>query len=146
MTEFTTRQQLARVAEIVPAPTRQPFAVRNEIDRGFELPAGLYVATVAAYLAFVAVMAGAFMNPGLVLPTAIFAIFIAAAFGVPMLWARMKPEHGQRAMTFQQFRNRGVQTATGHLGGMAAAVQVLILPVLILAWGVAVAIIAALPG
>jgi len=141
MTEFTTRQELVRVADVAAEP-QQLF--QTTVDRGFELPTGLYVATVAAYLGFIAVMASAFVNPGLVLPMVIFAFFIIAAFGTPMLWVRMRPENSRQALTWGQFKNRGIQTETGPLDGGAAAVQVLILPVLILCWGVAVAVIAAL--
>ena len=139
MTEFATREALAQVAAVTDAPH-----IRSEIDRSFELPVGLYAATVALYLGFIGVMALAFMNPGLVLPMVIFAFFIVAGFGTPMLWARMKPEKRQHAMSFGTFRHRGIETATGHLNGGAAAVQVLILPALIFAWGVTVAVIAAL--
>lgn len=142
MTEFTTRQDLAQHAVVI--PENPAFAPRQDIDRSFELPTGLYVATVGLYLGFLAVMAGAFMNPGLALPMVIFALFVVAGFGTPMLWVRMNPETKQRALTWAQFRNRGIQTATGRLDGGAAAVQVLILPVLIFLWGVAVAVIAAL--
>ena len=138
MTEFVTREALENVAVVTRAPH-----VRSEIDRSFELPTGLYVATAGFYLGFIAIMAGSFMNPGLVLPMVIFALFIVAAFGTPMLWARMTPETRQRALSYATFRNRGIQTATGRLDGGAAAVQVLILPVLIFLWGVAVAVIAA---
>ena len=89
-------------------------------------------------------MALAFMNPELVLPMVIFALFIVAGFGTPMLWARMNPVKSQRVMSYGTFRHRGIQTATGHLAGGAAAVQVLILPVLIFCWGLTVAVIAAL--
>lgn len=140
MTEFTTRQDLALIAAIVP----ETPAPRQVIDRSFELPTGLYVTTVGLYLGFLAVMAGAFMNPGLVLPMVIFALFVVAGFGTPMLWARMAPENRQRALTWGQFRNRGIQTATGPLDAGAATVQVLILPALIFLWGVSVAVIAAL--
>lgn len=139
MTEFTTREALAEVAEIKAAPY-----VRSEIDRSFELPVGLYAATVALYLGFIGIMALSFMNPELVLPMVIFALFIVAGFGTPMLWARMKPEQSRQAMTYGTFRHRGIQTATGYLASDAAAVQVLILPVLIFCWGLAIAVIAAL--
>ena len=139
MTEFTTREALAQLADVTDAPH-----IRNEIDRSFELPVGLYAATVALYLGFVAVMALSFMNPELALPMVIFALFIFAGFGTPMIWARMKPEKTRHAMTYGMFRHRGIQTATGYLASDAAAVQVLILPVLIFCWGVAVAVIAAL--
>lgn len=58
--------------------------------------------------------------------------------------ATVLPENRQRALTWGQFRNRGIETATGHLTSRAAAVQVLILPVLIFLWGVSIAVIAAL--
>ncbi len=140
MTEFTTRQELARIADV----TAEPAVARHAVDRSFELPTGLYAATVAAYLGFVGVMAGAFANPGLALPLVVFALFIIAAFGTPMLWVRMNPGNRQGAMSWQRFKNRGIQTGTGQLPAGAAAVQVLILPVLILGWGIAVAVIAAL--
>ena len=66
-----------------------------------------------------------------------------AVFGTPALWVRMNPEQRQRAMTWGQFRHRGIRTATGHLAAGAATVQVLILPVLIFVWAIAVAVIAA---
>jgi hypothetical protein len=137
MTEFVTHEALARVADITPAPH-----VRNEIDRCFELPTGLYAATVALYLGFIAVMAVVLMNPELVLPMVIFAFFIIAGFGTPSLWARMNPAKRERAMSWSTFRHRGIQTATGRLGAGAATVQVLILPTLIFVWGVAAATIA----
>jgi hypothetical protein len=84
------------------------------------------------------------MNPGLVLPLVIFAFFIAAGFGVPMMWARMNPAKTKGAMSFGTFKHCGIMTATGHLSAGPAAVQVLLLPVLIFGWGIAVAIIAAL--
>lgn len=147
MTEFITREALVQVAIVTEAaqlaPDRREI-VRSEIDRSFELPTGLYLATAAFYLGFVAVMGLSFMNPGLVLPMVIFALFIVAGFGTPALWARMNPAKSGRALTWGQFRHRGIMTATGRLGAGAAAVQVLILPVLIFAWGVAIATIAAL--
>jgi hypothetical protein len=133
------RPDLRAVATPVAAP-----AVRTEIDRTFELPTALYVATVGLYLGFIGVMAAMFADAGLAIPLVIFALFIVAAFGTPALWARMNPEGAPRAMTLGMLRNRGVMTATGRLSAGAAAVQVLILPVLIFAWGVAIAVIAAL--
>jgi hypothetical protein len=138
MTEFATREAIAKVAAVTPAPPVAGPHVRSEIDRSFELPTGLYTTTVALYLGFIAVMALALMNSELVLPMAVFALFIVAGFGTPALWARMNPAKRQRAMSWGSFRHRGIQTATGHLGAGSAAVQVLILPVLIFVWGLAV--------
>jgi hypothetical protein len=143
MTEFTSREALAQVATVRAAPPAA-FEVRSEIDRSFELPTGLYLATASLYLGFIAVMGLAFINPGLILPLAIFALFIVAGFGTPALWARMNPARTRGAMTWGQFRSRGIMTATGRLTSGAATVQVLILPVLIFAWGVVIAVIAAL--
>lgn len=138
MAEHISQQDLARIAAISDAP------VLTKVDRTFGLPTGLYVATVAAYFGFLLVMAAAVMNPGLVIPMAICALFIVAAFGVPTVWARMEPDADGKALTFDQFRRRGIQTLTGHLTASEASVQVLILPVLILAWGIACAAIIAL--
>jgi hypothetical protein len=144
MTEFITRENLARVAAVVAAPQPVQPHVREAIDRSFELPVSFYIATVALYLGFLGVMAVSFMNPELALPMAIFAVAIIAGFGTPTLWVRMRPENRQRLMRYGTFRYRGIETATGHLAGGAAAVQVLMLPLLIFCWGVAVAVIAAL--
>ncbi len=138
MAEHISQQDLARIATITDAP------VLTRVDRSFGLPIGLYVATVAAYMAFIGVMAVTLMNPGLVVPLAICGLIIVAAFGVPTIWARMKPDSDSRALTFDQFRHRGIDTHTGRLTAAEASVQVLILPVLILAWGISCAVIIAL--
>lgn len=147
MSEFVSREKLRAAAEIVGAPlASQAVApvIREEIDRSFELPTGLYAATAALYLGFIGVMAAAFGNAELAIPLVIFGFFIIAGFGLPTLWARMEPANGQRAMTFGALKSRGIVTATGRLSAGAATAQVLVLPVLIFGWGVAVAIIAAL--
>jgi hypothetical protein len=141
MVERLTRELIAEQAIIHEAPlVRQPAAV----DRNFELPGGLYAATGAAYLAFVGVMAFGFGNPGLVVPMAIIVVFIAMFFAVPAMWMRMKPDHAQHLTPWARFQRQGVMTAFGHSSAGAASVQVLILPALILVWGLAVVIIAAL--
>jgi hypothetical protein len=137
MTEFATKEAVARVADVVDAPH-----VRSEIDRTFGLPTGLYVGTVLGYLGFLGVMSLAFMNAELALPMIAFALSIVAGFGVPTMWARMNPAKRQGAMSYGTFRHRGIETATGLLSGGAATVQVLILPVLIFLWGIAAAVIA----
>jgi len=142
MSKFVTREALHEAADIVAAPNGP--VVRDEIDRTFGLPTGLYVATAALYLGFVAMMAMAFGTAELALPLIIIAISILAGFGLPTLWARMAPTKTSRALTMGALKNRGIMTATGPLDAGSAAVQVLILPVLIFAWGLTAIAIAAL--
>ena len=161
MSKHVARDQMAQRARIhaepiatqrKPAPDVLPDilpALRADsvqpvvVDRSFEMPVALYAATVALYLGFVAVMAVGFASPGLAIPMAIFALFIVAGFGVPALWTRIAPDHGKRPLKLQQLMRRGIATYTGRLEGGDAAIQMLILPVLILGWGMAVVTIRA---
>lgn len=138
MSQHIAGADLADVAVVTAAPAR------TKVDRNFGLPTGLFMATVACYLAFIGVMAMLFVNPGLVIPLVLFAGFIIAAFGLAGWWAWMQPENDTKPLTWGQFSHRGVQTATGPLSAGQASVQVLILPVLILFWGLCIAVIAAL--
>lgn len=113
------------------------------VNRTFELPKALYGVTVGAYLGFLAVMALAFGNPHLSILMAIFVFSIVAGFGVPTIWATMKPDTSFRALAWGRFASKGVQTMSGQVTARDASVQVLILPVLILMWGLAVVVIAA---
>lgn len=131
-------------AELVHAATVSTAPVQTKVDRNFGLPTGLYVGTVGSYFAFLAVMGALFMTGELVIPMAIFVVYIVMAFGLGGVWATMKPENPTSPMTWGQFSNRGIMTESGPLTASEATVQVLILPVLILAWGAAIAVIVAL--
>ena len=113
-------------------------------DRSFELPISLYTATVGSYLAFLGVMAVGFQSRDMVVPMVVFVAYIVMLFGVPMLWARMKPANPSRALSWSEFMRNGIDTWTGRTSGGEAALQVLILPVLVVFWGLAVVTIAAL--
>jgi hypothetical protein len=145
MAEVLTRQTVAARATIhheLPVAQARP---RTEVDRTFGLPTALFVATGTLYFAFIGVMAIGFGNPGLIVPMTIMAVFLGMFFGVPALWVRMGPgANRSHAKSWSRFLSEGVQTNTGHLGAGEAAVQVLILPVLILVWGLGTATIAAL--
>lgn len=140
MSERHELDLLAARAVIVSAPVDGPRACT---DRSFELPTGLYIATVGAYLAFLGVMAVGFQSREMILPMVIFVAYIVMLFGTPALWARMKPETATRPLTLEQFWKRGIDTFTGHNTGAAAATQMLLLPILILLWGMATVVIAA---
>ena len=76
--------------------------------------------------------------------TAIFVFIILAGFGVPTIWTKLAPQAPARAKSWARFQREGIVSLTGHNTAGAATVQVLILPVLIVVWGLAVVTIAAL--
>ena len=135
MSERLSNAELLRLATLTDAPPR------TRIQRNFDLPTGLYAATVGLYLAFIGVMAGLFLNGELAIPMVIFAGFIVMAFGLAAMWTRMKPDHADKPMTWGQLSSRGIETLSGRLTAHEAAIQVLTLPVLILCWGLAVGVI-----
>ena len=139
MSKLLTRDLIAEQAAIVDAPK-----ARHETDRTFELPKGLYMATVALYLGFLAVMATGFSSPGLIIPMAIFALFMVAGFGIPAIWTKLAPNTPSKPMSFARLRREGIQTLTGKLAAKDAAVQMLILPGIVFCWGVSTITIAAL--
>jgi hypothetical protein len=140
MAQKRSRQRIAAEATIHDhLPVRQPTTV----DRSFELPAGLWIATAGAYFGFIGVMALGFGSPGLIVPMAIFIVFFGMFFGVPALWMRMNPRNPQRLTPWGRFRESGVMTAYGRMTANAAIVQMLLLPVLILGWSLMVVTIAA---
>lgn len=141
MAEQLPRAALAAHATIHAAP---PAAVAQPpVDRTFELPVGLYGTTVALYLGFVATMAIGFGAPALAIPMAVIVLTIVAGFGIPTIWTRLSPDSGQQPKTAGRFAHDGIATASGRSSARDASVQVLILPVLIFFWGIAVVIIAA---
>ena len=140
MSEHVSQAALAAVAHLADAPAQ------TKVNRTFELPAGLYGITVACYLGFLALMSVLFMNAELVLPMAAFVVSIVGGFGLGYKWVAMKPGNDNPTLTMGQFANRGIQTLSGRLTAAEASAQVLILPVLILAWGVAIAVIYAVVG
>jgi hypothetical protein len=129
-------------AQIVDQPAVQQGDI-PEVDRSFGLPAALYGATVGCYLGFLLIIGSALASPGMAIPMAIFVVFILAGFGVPALWTRMRGNTGI-APTLGEFRLRGIMTHTGRLAPRDATVQMLILPVILVTWVLAVAVIAAL--
>ena len=141
MTRRLDKLMLARADELVASPAS--VAPRACTDRGFELPTALYAATIGSYLAFLAIMAIGFQSRDMLLPMVIFVVYLAMLFGVPAIWARMQPETATAPLTLGAFWEHGIQTYTGHNRAGAAATQVLLLPVMVLFWGVAVVVIAA---
>jgi ABC-type dipeptide/oligopeptide/nickel transport system permease subunit len=130
-------------ARIVEQPAAAPVRHQVEADRNFGLPTALYGATIACYLGFLVIVGMAFANPVLAIPLAIIVLLIAAAFGVPAIWTRLKGNVSEPE-TLGEFERRGIKTNTGRLTAGDAATRVLILPVLLVCWGLSVAVIAAI--
>lgn len=139
MSKHLSRERVSERAAIVDSPRGT-----HEVDRSFELPRGLYGATVGCYLGFLAVMAAGLATPGLIIPMVIFAFFIVAGFGLPTIWMRMEPPHRSRNLSWARLVSEGIATHTGRVSARDAAAQVLILPVLVFFWGIAAVTITAL--
>lgn len=130
-------------ARVVDHPAQAPVRHQVEADRNFGLPSALYGATIACYLGFLVIVGSAFANPVLAIPMAIIVLLIVAAFGVPAIWTRLR-DNVSEPETLGEFETRGIMTNTGRLTARDATTQVLILPVLLVCWGLAVAVIAAI--
>ncbi len=142
MVEKLTREAIAENAimhDSVPG-THQP----TKVHRTFDLPPSIYAATVACYLGFMAITALAFSSPELILPMAVMAFSIIAGFGINTIWTRLAPKTSDKALSWGKFERDGIQTLTGRNTAGQATVQVLILPALLLVWGLAVVTIAAI--
>ena len=135
-----TRKQLLAKGEIVSGPNERACT-----DQNFELPAGIYVAMVALFSGFVGVLALAFHAGHMPVVYGIIGVFIAAFFALPAMFvgAGSRMSRG-KAMSWSDFSDRGISTATGHSTAREATVLVLLLPFLILCWAIAVVSIAAL--
>ncbi len=118
---------------------------RGEYGRTFDLHPALFALSCGAYLAYIGIMALAFgeANADLAIPLVIFALFIVAGFGTPALFARIAPPPAGEPPRWATFMHDGFECLTGHVSARGAMVQILIMPALILVWGIAIAIIAA---
>lgn len=137
MTTRHTHEVLIARDEIVAPP-----APRACDDHSFELPTGIYVTMAIMFTGFVVVLGMAFRGEMAVSLGVIF-FFIAAFFAVPSLFPGLARDSRSRALGWNEFMDKGIETATGRITGAGAAVLVLLLPFLILCFAVAVASIAA---
>lgn len=136
---YLEKIQLLDSEELVAAPAPQAWQ-----DYGFELPTGLYAATAALFFGFVGVLSLAFANPGMAVPFGICVAFITAFFAIPVIFVKAAPKGSAPALDWSRFREHGIATATGRCSGREAAVLVLVLPLLIFCWALAITLIAAL--
>lgn len=138
------REALARTQQLAPAPELTPNVRQALETRHFDLPVALHAGYFGTLLVYLGIMYVGLRSPGLIIPIAICVIFTVGFYVVPALWSGMKPAHADGPMSLQALLANGIQTHTGWCRGRDAVAQVLILPVLILGWGIAVVSIAAL--
>ncbi|HTM94357.1 MAG TPA: hypothetical protein VL100_00855 [Croceibacterium sp.] len=144
MAEKRTRQLVAEQAIIhAELPVAAHPRHQVDVDRGFEVPTAIYAAMAALFFGFVAVMAIGLATRNLIVPIGIIVVFITMFFAVPAQWVRMGPAHRPGARTLSRFASEGIQTYTGVCTARDAAVQMLIMPALVLCWGMAVMTIVA---
>src|SRR6476661_5777878 len=142
MSRRQTREQLVVRNEIAAAPVRRACE-----DQSFELPTAIYIAMVSMFVGFVAVLGFSFRGGHMPVVFGVIFAFIAAFFAVPALFPRMAGEESRsKALSLFDFGHRGIATATGRASARDATILVLLLPFLILCFGVAVATIAAIQG
>ena len=119
--------------EIVAAPTERACT-----DQSFELPGGIYAAMAMMFTGFVGVLALAFRGGHMAVAYGVIFAFMAAYFAIPAMFQQ------KQGLSWSMFRYRGVETATGRSTAAEATVLVLLLPFLIMCFGIAVTTIAAL--
>ncbi len=126
------------------APASAAPRLSNRAERTFGLHPALFIATIGSYFAFLAILAAAFMNPNLLIPYAIFVAYLVMYFAVPGLWSKVAGRPVGRFQSWAEFRSEGMDILTGHISSGGAVAQVLALPLLIVGFAAAVALIAAL--
>jgi hypothetical protein len=132
-----SQQQLLVRDEIVAAPV-----LRACEDQSFELPAGIYVAMGSMFSGFVAVLALAFRGGHMAVVYGVIFAFIVAFFAVPTMFPGMAGDRtSTKALSWFEFSDRGIATETGRANAREATILVLLLPFLILCFGIAVAAI-----
>lgn len=121
----------------VQAPATAPPTAEPAPPLDLELPRSLRGQLVGAAVGYVAVMGLAFREgTGLGLIFAIFAVVLVGFYGLPWLMAR---QSGARSDAAPRRGAWGIDTASGFLPGHAAWAQIMTVPLLMLAWAVAVA-------
>lgn len=144
MSRPISRAELARTQQLAPGPLPTPNLRQGLETRHFDLPVALHASFFGFFLAYLGVMFLGFRSPGLVVPMAIFVIFTVGFYLVPALWAGMNPAHDDRPLSIAALLDRGIMTHTGWCRGRDAVAQVILMPLVLLGWGLTVVTIAAL--
>lgn len=143
MTRSITKAELEQSLELASPPQLTPNLRQDIEQRNFGLPVRLHATYFGLFLAFLGVMAFGMQTPHLIIPIAVCVWFTTAFYVVPMLWTKVGPQTGTKAMSMGELERKGIMTYTGWCSGRDAAIQMLILPGLVFMWGVATVTIAA---
>jgi hypothetical protein len=96
-----------------------------------DLPPAVGRLIAGAYVALIGVLAATMArNAESAFVISIAALFLVAFLSVPRIFLAIEPETARRP-SMSAFLERGMQTATGHLRGRGALVQMLVVPVLL---------------
>lgn len=133
MVGHQVRQELIAQGEVVAGPIERACT-----DQTFEIPGGVYVTMAVMFVGFVTVLAMVLRGGHLVVAFGAIFAFIAAYFTVPWMFPRTA---GKKALSWDDFSNRGLMTATGHVSARETTILVLLLPTLVFCFGLAVAIL-----
>ena len=138
MTSRIDRVKLLARDEIVASPAQRACE-----DHSFELPPAIFGAMAALFFGFLGVLAIGLAEPQLIVPMGVNFAFLTAFFAVPAIFAGVTKDES-RSLRWSEFMWKGIETATGHSSGREAAVLVLVLPILIFFWALAIVTIVAL--
>jgi hypothetical protein len=117
---------------------------RNRVPRTFDLHPAIFYGLLGTFVTFQVIMGIAFMTRELVVVFGICFAYLAMYFAVPAWWARVVPHKEGPRQSWAEFMREGIETGSGHLTGSAALAQIFTVPVLLVGWAVAVAVISAL--
>lgn len=139
MVGFQPKACLVAQGELVAPPTQQAYK-----DQSFELSRRIYLTIASMFIGFIAVLSLSFHGGHMLVKYGVIFGFIAIFFAVPTIFVRVAGKERTQALTWSEFRNRGIVTATGQTSAGDATFLVPLLPCLIMCFGIAIAIIAAL--
>ena len=123
--ESNDRPASAAIAEMEPGLNVGPESAVPD------LPAAVGRLIVGAYVALIGMLAATMArNAESTFVISIAALFLVAFLSVPRIFLAIEPEKGRRP-TMSAFLERGIHTATGHLSGRGALVQMLVVPALL---------------
>ena len=143
------REELVRDARPATAPYNPALAGVVEPQRrfrpaarDFEFHPRVFALMGGGFAAFVGLMAANFRGGhGMPLVLAICAVCLIGYFAVPYAFSKVETGDPARRDSWVAFMRKGVMTGSGHASGGAVLAQALIMPAMLVLWGMAVLVI-----